>query len=177
MIVNVSEYRCDALILSAGQVRAVPLRRLTRQAVAEQVQILLEAADAMKSGEVDDVLEWAWDCVVEPVFADLDLTEPPPAGQETHLWWCATGLAAFLPLHAAGAHRSSPQTYYSALDLAVSSYTPSLRTLIQLRQRQPAPEAAPFRTAHRRHADDPRAPGPGKHHGRSRGHSPAFPGA
>ena len=142
VIVNISEYRCDALILSAGQVRAVPLPRLTRQAVAEQVQTLLEAADAMKSGEVDDVLEWAWDCVVEPVFAELGLTEPPPAGQETHLWWCATGLAAFLPLHAAGAHGSSAPTRYSALDLAVSSYTPSLRTLIQLRQRQPAQEAA-----------------------------------
>ena len=142
VIVNISEYRCDALILSAGQVRAVPLPRLTRQAVAERVQTLLEAADALKSGEVDDVLEWAWDRVVEPVFAELGLTELPPAGQETHLWWCATGLAAFLPLHAAGAHRISTPTRYSALDLAVSSYTPSLRTLIQLRQRQPAQEAA-----------------------------------
>jgi CHAT domain-containing protein len=102
----------------------------------------LEAADAMKSGEVDDVLEWAWDCVVEPVFAELGLTEPPPVVQETHLWWCATGLAAFLPLHAAGAHESSARTRYSALDLAVSSYTPSLRTLNRLQQRQPAQEAA-----------------------------------
>ena len=142
VIVNISEYRCDALILSAGQVRAIPLPRLTRQAVAEQVQKLLEAADAMKSAEVDDVLAWAWDRVVEPVFAELGLTEPAPAGQETHLWWCATGLAAFLPLHAAGAYGSSAPTRYSALDLAVSSYTPSLRTLIQLRQRQPAQEAA-----------------------------------
>jgi CHAT domain len=104
--------------------------------------MLLDAADAMRSAEVDDVLEWAWDHVVEPVFAELGLTEAPPAGQETHLWWCATGLAAFLPLHAAGAHGSRAPTRYSALDLAVSSYTPSLRTLIQLRQRQPAQEAA-----------------------------------
>jgi tetratricopeptide (TPR) repeat protein len=141
VIVNISEYRCDALVLSVGQVRTVPLPRLTRQAVADQVQTLLEAADAMKTGDVDDVLEWAWDCIVGPVFAELGLTEPPPAGQETHLWWCATGLAAFLPLHAAGAHRSSAPTRYSALDLAVSSYTPTLRTLIQLRQRQPAQEA------------------------------------
>ena len=93
----------------------------------------------------------AWDRVVQPVFAELGLTEPPPAGQATHLWWCATGLAAFLPLHAAGAHGSSAPTRYSALDLAVSSYTPSLRTLIQLRQRQPAREsqdlADPFRGA------------------------------
>lgn len=56
VIVNISEYRCDALILSAGQVRAVPLPLLTGRAVAEQVGRLLEAADAMKSGEIDEVL-------------------------------------------------------------------------------------------------------------------------
>jgi tetratricopeptide (TPR) repeat protein len=141
VIVNVSEYRCDALIVSADQVHAVPLPRLTRQAVAEQVQTLLEAADAMKTGEVDNVLEWAWDCIVEPLFAELGLTEPPPAGQESHLWWCATGLAAFLPLHAAGPRGNSARARYCALDLVVSSYTPSLRTLIQLRQRGPAQDA------------------------------------
>ena len=32
------------------------------------MQALLAAADAMKTLEVDDVLEWAWDCIVEPVL-------------------------------------------------------------------------------------------------------------
>jgi tetratricopeptide (TPR) repeat protein len=141
VVVNVSEYRCDALVLSAGRVRTVPFRGLTRRAVAEQVQKLLEAVDAMRTREVDEVLAWAWNLIVEPIFAALKLTEPPAAGQETHLWWCATGLAAFLPLHAAGTYGSGTQTRYCALDLVVSSYTPSLRTLIQLRQRQPAHEA------------------------------------
>jgi tetratricopeptide (TPR) repeat protein len=120
VVVPVSEYRCDALILSAGQVRAVPLGRLTRQTVAEQVQTLLEAADAMKTGEVNNVLEWAWDCIVEPIFAELGQTEPPAAGQETHLWWCATGLAAFLPLHAAGAYGSSARTQRRLIHLAIN---------------------------------------------------------
>jgi hypothetical protein len=177
VIVNVSEYRCDALILSAGQVHAVPLGRLTRQAVAEHVQTLLEAADAMNTGEVNNVLEWVWDCIVEPIFTELGLTEPPTAGQEAHLWWCATGLAAFLPLHAAGAYGNSTRTRFSAVDLAVSSYTPSLRTLIQLRQRQPAQEAGRSGPLICRHAEDPRTPGPGNHDRRSRGHSTTFPGA
>jgi tetratricopeptide (TPR) repeat protein len=143
VIVNVSEYRCDALVMSEGQVRTVPLPRLTKQAVAEQVQALLDAADDVRTAEVHDVLSWTWDCVVEPVFTDLGLTTQPPAGQETHLWWCPTGLTAFLPLHAAGARTSNAHTGDSALYLAVSSYTPTLRTLIQLRQRQPAQEASP----------------------------------
>jgi tetratricopeptide (TPR) repeat protein len=141
VIVNVSEHRCDALIVAADTVRVVPLLRITREDVAAKVQALLAAADAMKTLEVDDVLEWAWDCIVEPVLADLGLGGPPAAGHETRVWWCATGLAAFLPLHAAGAHRSSTPARSSALDRAISSYTPSLRTLIRLRQRQPAQEA------------------------------------
>lgn len=141
VLVNVSEHRCDALIVAAGTVRVVPLLRITKEDVAAKVQALLAAADAMRTLEVDDVLEWAWDCIVEPVLADLGLAGPPAAGHEMRLWWCATGLAAFLPLHAAGAHRSSTRARSSALDRAISSYTPSLRTLTRLRQRQPAQEA------------------------------------
>jgi tetratricopeptide (TPR) repeat protein len=141
VIVNVSEYRCDALVLSAGQLRVVPLHLLTRQAVTDRAQALVGAADTMKTTEVENILEWAWECIVEPVFTELGLTEPPAADRETHLWWCATGLATFLPLHAAGPRGKTAPSCYSALDLAVSSYTPTLRTLIQLRQRQPAQEA------------------------------------
>jgi tetratricopeptide (TPR) repeat protein len=136
VIVNVSEYRCDALIISSDQLRLVPLAALTAQAVAEQVQNLLDGADAASRAEVNDVLKWTWDQIVEPVFTDLGLTEPAPSGEEVHLWWCATGLIAFLPLHAAGDQQSDGRTQADALDLAVSSYTPTLRTLLQLRERQ-----------------------------------------
>lgn len=141
VIVNVSEYRCDAVIVSVDQVRAVRLPGLTRQAAAHQVESLLEAANKVKRQGVDDALRWTWDIIVEPVLAALGLTEPASPGQETHLWWCATGLTAFLPLHAAGDYRED-QAPYGALDLAVSSYTPTLRTLTQLRQREPTGQPA-----------------------------------
>ena len=138
VIVNVSEYRCDALIITQDQVHLVHLSALTKQAVAEQAQKLLDAADTVKRTEVDDVLRWAWSHIAEPVFAVLGITEEAPLGQETHVWWCATGLAALLPLHAAGDYRDDIGARRTALDLAVSSYTPTLRTLMQLRQRPPA---------------------------------------
>jgi hypothetical protein len=141
VIVNVSEYRCDALIVSASHVHAVPLPGLTRQAAADQVEKLLEAADKVKWEGVDQVLSWTWDVIVEPVLAALGLAKPASLGEEAHVWWCATGLTAFLPLHAAG-HYHEDQAPQGALDLVVSSYTPTLRTLTQLRQREAAAQSA-----------------------------------
>ncbi|WP_049795765.1 CHAT domain-containing protein [Frankia sp. EAN1pec] len=55
------------------------------------------------------------------------------------LWWCASGMLAFLPLHAAGhhetRHRGAPHT---VLDHAISSFTPTLRALIHARRPVPA---------------------------------------
>lgn len=140
VIVNVSDYRCDALIVAGGQARPVRLG-MTLEEGAEQVAKLLEAADTGDTRQVDEVLRWSWDRITGPIIAELGIAGPPPAGEETHIWWCPTGLAAFLPLHAAGGYRNE-YNGHCALELAVSSYTPSLRTLIQLRQRQPiTPEA------------------------------------
>jgi tetratricopeptide (TPR) repeat protein len=136
VIVNVSQYRCDALIISGDQVRLVPLAALTADEVAEQVQNLLDRTDAVSRAAADDVLKWTWNRIVEPVFTSLGLTQPAPPGEEPHIWWCATGLSAFLPLHAAGDQRNDHRTQADALDLAISSYTPTLRTLLQLRERQ-----------------------------------------
>ena len=141
VIVNVSEYRCDALIVWVGRVHAVRLPGLTRQAAADQVDRLLDAADKAERQGVDQVLGWTWDVIVKPVLAALGLTEPVAPGQEAHLWWCATGLAAFLPLHAAGKYQENYASH-GALDLVVSSYTPTLRILTQLRQREPTGPSA-----------------------------------
>jgi tetratricopeptide (TPR) repeat protein len=140
VMVNVSEYRCDALILSEDRVHPVRLPELTKEDVAEQVQHLLDAADAANRHGIDDALKWTWARIVEPIFNDLGLTAPTVPSRQTHLWWCATGLTAFLPLHAAGDYDAEGQTPYGALDLTVSSYTPTLRTLTQLRQREPTRE-------------------------------------
>ena len=53
------------------------------------------------------------------------------------LWWCPTGPLTLLPLHAAGHHaeavggESPPRT---VLDRVVSSYTPTLRALLEARR-------------------------------------------
>jgi tetratricopeptide (TPR) repeat protein len=140
VIVNISTYRCDALILHGGTVRTVPLPEVTAESVSQQAETLMTAADNANSREITPVLGWLWDSIVAPVLASLGLTTRPPPGQRfPHVWWCATGPAVFLPLHAAGHYSETLPAPDTALDLVVSSYTPTLRTLVQLRERNQAP--------------------------------------
>jgi CHAT domain-containing protein len=54
-----------------------------------------------------------------------------------HIFWCATGPLAFLPLHAAGIyHQTDPAMSIRASDFVVSSYTPSLSALIKPRNQR-----------------------------------------
>ena len=137
VIVNISSYRCDALILNSGTVQLLPLPGLSAATVADQARKLLEAADNAQ-GSITPVLEWTWDQIVSPVFTHLGINRlAAPSGQAPHIWWCPTGIASFLPLHAAGRYPSHGPWQDTALNMTVSSYTPTLRTLIQLRERQP----------------------------------------
>ena len=103
VVVNVSAYRCDALIVHADAVRTVPLPGVTAELVTEQADTLMTAADNADSALMQiRVLGWLWDTVVAPVLTSLGLTRRPKPDQPfPHLWWCATGPAVFLPLHAA----------------------------------------------------------------------------
>jgi tetratricopeptide (TPR) repeat protein len=140
VVVNISSYRCDALIIHGGMVRTVPLPEVTAESVSQQAETLMTAADNAHSREVTPVLGWLWDSIVAPVLASLGLTTRPAPGQRfPHLWWCATGPTVFLPLHAAGHYPEAPPAPDTALDLVVSSYTPTLRTLVQLRERNQTP--------------------------------------
>nr|WP_272918565.1 CHAT domain-containing protein [Streptomyces sp. HUCO-GS316] len=76
-------------------------------------------------------LAWLWDTIVEPVFMACGLAGPPPSGTAwPRLWWCPTGMLTLLPLHAAGRHT---EPGHSAMDRAVMSYAPTLRSLLEVR--------------------------------------------
>ncbi|WBB99788.1 CHAT domain-containing protein [Solwaraspora sp. WMMA2080] len=148
-MINVSRWRCDALIVEPAGVRVVELPRLTARTVAERADAYLTSLGVAERAarEFDtvpaladddtlgDVLEWLWDDVAGPVLDALGLADTPPAGTSwPRIWWCPTGPLALLPLHAAGHHRAAggpltgtpPRT---VIDRVVSSYTPTLRVL------------------------------------------------
>ncbi|MGV9366952.1 CHAT domain-containing protein [Amycolatopsis sp. NPDC003731] len=143
IVVNTSDYRSDALIVTALGVRAVPLPKLTETKADAEVTRFTKAINALHSssatltavlaarGTITDVLGWLWDAIAAPVLDALG--DHHDGGR---VWWCPTGLLTLLPLHAA-ARGTAP----GVLDRVISSYTPTLRALIHARQRtaEPAP--------------------------------------
>jgi tetratricopeptide (TPR) repeat protein len=146
VILNASNYRCDALALTADGPIVVPLLRVTREEARTRANAFLSAirmaADADQdslrqafadaSAMVDDVLGWLAEEVTTPVLAALQDVLPPRGehGELPRIWWCPTGPLSVLPIHAAGPPWVTDQV--------VSSYTPTLRALRDARHR-PAP--------------------------------------
>ncbi|TFK23747.1 hypothetical protein FA15DRAFT_705213 [Coprinopsis marcescibilis] len=73
------------------------------------------------------LLESLWTVVVKPIVDSLGLlkTEAP-----TRLWWCATGVFSFLPIHAAGSYSKTDGPEDALFQYASSSYIYTTQDLI-----------------------------------------------
>lgn len=129
VIVNVAAHRCDALLLTGAGTQHVPLPGLAAEDVARYAAAALRPTD----DDLLDILAWLWDTVAGPVLDRLGTAGP--------VWWTPTGALSFLPLHAAGHHRPGDGTARSAPHRVVSSYAPTVRSLIATAP-PPAPELA-----------------------------------
>lgn len=180
VIVNVSQWRCDALIVRREGVTSRELPDLTLDEVVSRTEhylkVLRDAEEAdLRShrtrvpvtGEspravirrqreatrkleeaysrVDDLLaglqRWMWDTIAEPVLAQLGHDRIPdgPYDSWPRIWWCPTGPLTLLPLHTAGHHHERAAAR-SVLDRVVSSYTPTLRALLEARRPAAGPD-------------------------------------
>ncbi|MEU7587272.1 CHAT domain-containing protein [Micromonospora sp. NPDC049230] len=147
VLVNLSPWRCDAIIVDHRQTRVIPLTTTMDQAVDVTVTyekaLLRHAAQRRLSSRaamevtITDTLQWLWDVITEPVLRALGLTGPPADDQPwPRVWWCPTGFLQTLPLHAAGYH---DQPGRNVPDRVVSSYTPGLRAHSYARRNRSAP--------------------------------------
>ena len=152
VVVNISNRRCDALIMTAAGVRLRPLPGLTADECARRASMLLDALDMPAEwdeaaqpdliGVLFDTLSWLWDTICEPVLKDLqdhrDLPDEAPArdGAMPRLWWCPTGPLTVLPLHAAGHYEYPDDACLS--QVAVCSYAPTVEALLRSRERAQA---------------------------------------
>jgi hypothetical protein len=158
VIVNVSRWRCDALVVTPAGVNVVPLPDLTAADVAERTTAYLGALQSVPAGadqtyserlaarravlerreeKMRTTMEWLWDVVAEPVLTALGIVGPPSGAPAPRVWWCPTGLLSLLPLHGAGYHAAGDGR--TTLDRVVSSYTPTLRALREARQPRTSP--------------------------------------
>ncbi|MFD4668089.1 CHAT domain-containing protein [Lentzea sp. NPDC058450] len=123
VLVNASAERCDAIIVLAdGAPVHVPLPDLTEDDARAWAEGLLDAPTRRMNARV--IAPRLWDAVAAPV---LDAVEPH-LGQDRRIWWCPTGALTPVPLHVAGRDEDS------VLDRVVSSYTPSLWSLLDARR-------------------------------------------
>ncbi|MFF2327654.1 MULTISPECIES: CHAT domain-containing protein [unclassified Streptomyces] len=139
VLVNVSPYGSDALVVTEQSIDAVPLPGLdprstaTRRQIFQDALIRIEAPGTSRKQsqraqqDVRETLAWLWQAVTGPVLDRL------PAA--TRVWWSPGGLLGTLPLHAAAPAGAAP----GALDRVVSSYTPTLRALHHARRRAARP--------------------------------------
>jgi len=131
VIINVSRYRCDALIVRPAGIEVCPLPGLTHEEATRKAERFLAATavDGDPDEALHEVLDWLWTTLSAPVLKALGSVP----GQ---LWWMPTGVLSALPLHAAASRDPGEP---AVLDRVISSYTTTLRTLIDARTRDPAP--------------------------------------
>ncbi|WP_326559995.1 CHAT domain-containing tetratricopeptide repeat protein [Micromonospora sp. NBC_01796] len=123
VLVNVSRFRSDALLLDADGVDLLPLPTLGVEAVRERAEALSAATDpSTHDGLLTETLEWLWQHVTGPVIDRLALRADRPA----RVWWVPTGPLVALPLHASGC---ADQPGRSVHEQVVSSYLPTAAAL------------------------------------------------
>ncbi len=182
VIINVSQWRCDALIVRADGITARELPDLSLENAVELANFYLftlqevdaaaenylraqaaeeddadaavretEAALALEEAveQVDKMLtflqRYLWEAIAGPVLDTLGFTRTPAGDTSAwpRMWWCPTGPLTVLPLHSAGFHDDPDDaTRRTVIDRVVSSYTPTLRALLEARSpRSPAGSA------------------------------------
>ncbi|WP_424860562.1 CHAT domain-containing protein [Streptomyces sp. MMS24-I29] len=138
ILVNISPYGSDALVVTEHSLDAVPLPGLDQRTTAARRRTFQDALVRIETPgtsrkqsrraqqEVRETLAWLWRAVTGPVLDRLP--------EATRVWWSPGGLLGTLPLHAA-----APVDAAGALDRVVSSYTPTLRALHHARRRAARP--------------------------------------
>jgi CHAT domain-containing protein len=140
IIVNASQYSCNALIvLSDRDPVHVPID-ITQTEVSDLSTKFQSLSKKFGSYDTQHklvgILRKLWHDIVDPIVQALGASNVHPGSR---IWWCPTAEFTLLPLHAAGAYEkkrdSLPYIY-------ISSYTPTLATLVRARQ-QVSRDASP----------------------------------
>jgi hypothetical protein len=153
-VVAVSRYGTQALLVRESGVTPAPLPAVDPDTVVDQLAALLAGVEAAADPErsladlfqaqtgIDRVLRWLWRAVAGPVLDAINAGTGADSAAEvsaSRVWWCPTGLLGLLPLHAAGdAGLANDAAVYRR---AVSSYVPTIRTLLAAQARPPAARA------------------------------------
>jgi hypothetical protein len=136
VVINISQYRCDALIIENNRIWSLELPRLHTSNIRDRT---MEALTAPK------MLEWLWETITQPVLHALGFTQAPSDGCWPRIWWIPTGPLSKFPLHAAGHHTNGSAE--TVLDRVMSSYSSSIKAIIHGRRQRRNLEGTPSNLA------------------------------
>ena len=138
VVINVAQWRCDAFIVrnSPDNIRSKLLSGVNQDQINEKLGLYKEKSEAQpevtEAALSAEFLEYLWKAVTEPILLELghdkDLPEPKALESYPRVWWCPTGNASRLPLHAASSKSRNQSN--SVMRRVVSSYTSSIKALI-----------------------------------------------
>ncbi|KZO96606.1 hypothetical protein CALVIDRAFT_108671 [Calocera viscosa TUFC12733] len=141
VILNTSDYRTDALIMSANQpIHCVPMNGLPNKVVNALADAWQRALQCVKDEQgckfIDGVLHKLcnrlWDGGFSDIAATLNiLRKNQDIGKPFRVWLQPTGMFSLLPVHCARPHDAVATDLF---DAPVYSYTTTLCTLINGRQ-------------------------------------------
>jgi CHAT domain-containing protein len=129
-IVNISQIRSDAIVMTQQTLQAIPLSGLNmeeaRRWLRTEWRQRKKTELRKKNQEFLEYLTWLWRICVKHI---LDHVSTLYTGHQAfpRVWWIGCGLASSMPFHAAGIHANASRD--NALSKVVSSYTPSVKAL------------------------------------------------
>ncbi|KAG9026286.1 hypothetical protein FRB95_009022 [Tulasnella sp. JGI-2019a] len=134
ILVNISHYGSSAVIITAvGDPLSVPLPEATLSGIEALAETLIkitvgDLTTSKRNQNLTEILRELWEVIVAPVTLQLKSTLHLPVA--SRIWWMPTSVAWWLPLHAAGPYKRGKRNFS---DLFISSYTPTLSSLIRSR--------------------------------------------
>ncbi|GKU10360.1 unnamed protein product [Fusarium langsethiae] len=144
VVVNITDFRSDAIIISSNSLRTIPLPELSASKARSWVSKDWSTKKRREQREKNDqflaYLSWLWDVCVEHIVTEISASQTHSNEGLPRVWWIGSGLASSMPFHAAGVHtRESKENAYCRM---ISSYTPSIKALgYAQNQAKRAPEA------------------------------------
>jgi tetratricopeptide (TPR) repeat protein len=137
VVVNITDLRSDAIAVTAGGFKTLPLSGLTADRAKAWIRNDLTTSSRSDRGRKNraylQFLSWLWRECVRPVLDELNCHAQPSADDLPRIWWIGTGLASTFPFHAAGDFRAGIAE--STFSRAISSYAPTVKALQRSQER------------------------------------------
>ncbi|KAL5478259.1 hypothetical protein ACEPAI_2443 [Sanghuangporus weigelae] len=139
IVLNHSEYRCDTIIVLAREIDPCVCIPLDKDFYLDAIElreelIRVRQTSGVGSVEYDEVLRRVmttlWERVVSKVIRKL---KELGINEGSRIWWCPTSVLTAFPFHAAGPYEGANGRMRYLLDDYISSYTPTLASLINAR--------------------------------------------